>query len=255
MVGRGWRMLNSAHSGMSNGKVNFWDKHNLKSTSIALQYLASAFAGNTTVVGLEILNEPKNDSRLQSWYDSQLKEVRGVAGPDFPVYLSDGWDTAHYTDWDGSREDFVVIDHHLYRCFTDADKQKTGTQHADELCHVQAQEFQRWATQAKGRLVVGEWSAGLDDSVCLPNASDGERDAQKRAWVNGQLDLFDNVLAGYWFWTLKTDRPWDAGWSAYNAAQAEILPRSMIRKRFTPPQPGALEQACQQACGGCNWGH
>lgn len=249
MVSQTRKLLTTAHSGLSGGNVNFWEKRNVRSTSLALQFLASTFAGNTTVVGLELLNEPKNDNRLQGWYDSQLKEVRAVAGVDFPVYVSDGWDTGHYASWDGGREDFVVIDHHLYRCFTDEDKQMTGSQHAHQLCGPQASDFERWASDAKGRLVVGEWSAGLDDSACLPNTPAREHDAQKRAWVKGQLDLFDRLLAGYWFWTLRTDRPWDAGWSAYNAAQAEILPASMIRKRFTPPKQGAKEQACQQACG------
>ncbi|KLT45307.1 cytoplasm protein [Cutaneotrichosporon oleaginosum] len=215
------------HSGMSKGKVNFWDKSNLKSTALALRFLASTLAPNPNVIGLELLNEPKNDNRLQGWYERTLDELRPLTGPDFPIYVSDAWDTNWYSQWAGRRGDFIVVDHHLYRCFTPEDKAIDGRSHAAKLAHEFAPQFLQWCGQAP--VVVGEWSAGLDDSCLPPDTPAGERDAQKRAWVAAQMDLYERS-AGYWFWTLKTDRPWDAGWSAYNAAQAEILPASMVRR-------------------------
>lgn len=196
------------------------------------------------MVGLEILNEPQNNNKLQGWYESTLDELRPLTGPDFPIYISDGWDTNWYAQWAGKRGDFVVVDHHLYRCFTPEDKRIDGRGHAAKLGHEFAPQFEEWCRQAP--VVVGEWSAALDDSCLPPDTPAGERDAQKRAWVAAQLDLYDKAC-GYWFWTLKTDRPWDAGWSAYNASQAEILPASMVRRALH--QPGDRNAACQQACG------
>ncbi|GMK55779.1 hypothetical protein CspeluHIS016_0208350 [Cutaneotrichosporon spelunceum] len=231
------------HSGMSHGKVKFWDKTNLKSTSLALRFLASNLASNPHVVGLEILNEPKNDNRLQGWYESTLAELRPLTGPDFPIYVSDSWDTSWYAQWAGRRTDFVVVDHHLYRCYTPEDKAVDGRGHAAKLALEFAPEFNHWCDQAP--IVVGEWSAALDDSRLPQDTPASERDAQKRAFVNAQLDLYQRA-AGYWFWTLKSGRDWDAGWSAYNAAQAEILPASMVRGRLR--QPGDRDAACRQAC-------
>ncbi|BEI92905.1 uncharacterized protein CcaverHIS019_0505330 [Cutaneotrichosporon cavernicola] len=231
------------HSGMSGGTVNFWDKSNLKSTALALRFLASTLAPNPHVIGLELLNEPKNDSRLQKWYESTIDELRPLTGPDFPIYVSDAWDTNWYAQWAGRRSDFIVVDHHLYRCFTPEDKAIDGRGHAAKLAHEFAPKFIQLCGQAP--IVVGEWSAGLDDSGLPPDTPASERDAQKRAWVTAQLDLYERA-AGYWFWTLKTDRPWDAGWSAYNASQAEILPASMVRR--TLRQPGDRTAACHQAC-------
>ncbi len=236
--------LTKGHSGMSGGKVKFWDKSNLKSTALALRFLGATLAPNPNVIGLELLNEPKNDNRLLGWYERTLDELRPLTGPDFPIYVSDAWDTNWYSQWAGRRGDFVVVDHHLYRCFTPEDKAIDGRGHAAKLAHEFAPQFLQWCGQAP--VVVGEWSAGLDDSCLDPDTPAGERDAQKRAWVAGQMDLYERA-AGYWFWTLKTDRPWDAGWSAYNAAQAEILPASMIRRHLR--QPGDRNAACQQACG------
>jgi len=234
---------------MSNGKVEFWKRSNLKPTATALKFLASTFASNPNVVGLELLNEPKNENSLQGWYESTLKDVRAVAGNDFPVYVSDAWDMQWYSQWVGRRPDFVVLDHHLYRCFDQADKGLTGPQHAEKLKCEFGHKLAEWTKAANGALVVGEWSAGLDDSCLPPDTSAGERDAHKRAWVAAQLDVFSTATAGYWFWTLKTDRDWDAGWSAKNAAQAEILPQSLIRRQFRAPPDGARDSAAQQATG------
>jgi hypothetical protein len=64
-----------------------------------------------------------------------------------------------------------------------------------------------------------------------------------------QLDLYDRETSGYFFWTLKSDSHWDPSWSAKNAAQAEILPASVIRSRFKPPPQGAREAEIQRATG------
>lgn len=243
---KAWRSRHPGHSGLSNGKVNFWRPNNLASTSIALRFLASTFNSNPYVVGLELLNEPKNNDQLQAWYERTLWEVRQVAGQEFPIYVSDAWDAQWYSGFVGKRDDFVVLDHHLYRCFDAADRALTGPQHADKLRNEFSGTFDHWCGQARGNLVVGEWSAGLDDS-CLPaSVPAGERDAHKRAWVAAQLEVYDRC-AGYYFWTLKTDRDWDAGWSAYNAGQAEILPASVVRRAFSAPPQGAREAATQQA--------
>lgn len=234
---------------MSGGKVEFWKRSNLDRTSVTLRFLASTFASNPNVVGLELLNEPKNDNHLQKWYETTLNELRGIAGNDFPMYVSDAWDTAHYAGWVGGRSDFVVLDHHLYRCFDASDRALSGSQNAEKLKAEFAPQLSEWCKQANGALVVAEWSGGLDQSCLPPNTTDEQKDADKRAWVGAQLDLFTCDTAGYWFWTLKTDRDWDAGWSARNAAQAEILPHSLIRRRFSQPQGGAQEQACKQATG------
>lgn len=235
-----------AHSGLSNGEVKFWKDKNLRATSIALRFLASQLAGNPAVIGLELLNEPKDNQGLKDWYDREINELRPITNPDFPIYVSDAWVTDFYAGYVGSRGDFVVMDHHLYRCFTHEDKCMTGCQHADKLQQDQGQ-FAHWSQQCHNQWVVGEWSAALDDSGCQ-GMSDGEKDANKRAFVKAQLDCFDRHTAGYFFWTLKTDRPWDAGWSAQNAAQAEILPAS-VQKQIRTPDQGQRDGACHQATG------
>lgn len=209
---------------------------NMQTTSLALRFLASYLATKPNVVGLELLNEPKNDNRLQGFYDSLIQQCRSITGPHFPIYVSDAWDTAHYSVYAGGKPDFVVVDHHLYRCFTPEDKALTGVQHAQKLRNEFAGTFANWCNAARGGLVVGEWSAALDD--WNKGMSDTERDRNKREFVAAQLELYNKYSAGWWFWTLKKGDGWDAGWSAKDAVTAQILPGWVGSGRFkgTPAQ-------------------
>ncbi|WVQ64857.1 uncharacterized protein L199_003026 [Kwoniella botswanensis] len=233
-----------AHSGLSNGKVGFWDKHsNLASTSLALRFLASELSRIPHVVGLEVLNEPANNSKLQGWYRTILDEIRSIVPVDFPLYISDAWDTQHYANFVGGRDDFVVLDHHLYRCFTDQDRQKDGYAHAHDIRSGFKNTLSGQSESAKGNIIIGEWSASLDPHSFPPNIPDTEKDAHRREFVKAQLELFEEKTAGYWFWTYKKQDGWDAGWSAKDAARAEILPQWIGGKRFKGDPPVGVKDS------------
>lgn len=201
-------------------------------------------------MGLELLNEPVNTPKLEKWYNTTLSEVRAVAGKDFPIYAGDAWNTDTYAHWVGKRDDFVVLDHHLYRCFTDEDKAMNGDQHAQKLRTQFQGAFAGQCGAAKGSVVVGEWSASLDPKALHNGMPDSEKDRQRREFVRAQLELFENHAAGYWYWTYKKGDGWDAGWSARNAAQAEILPSWVGSPRFHgAPDQNTKDQALQQAHG------
>ncbi|WRT65648.1 uncharacterized protein IL334_002593 [Kwoniella shivajii] len=230
-----------AHAGLSIGKVGLWDKHsNLASTSLSLRFLASELSNVPHIVGLELLNEPANNPKLQSWYKSTIDEIRSIVSSDFPIYISDAWDTNHYAQFVGSRNDFVVLDHHLYRCFTNDDKSKSGSTHANEIKSSFQNTFKGQSENAKGNIVIGEWSSSLDNSSLQGN--DQQKDAQRREFTHAQLDLFESHSAGYWYWTYKKGEGWDAGWSAKDASRAEILPNWVGGKQFKGPPPDNVKE-------------
>lgn len=234
---------------MSNGKPKLLGQNsNLRSTSLALRFLAHYLAPIPHVVGLEILNEPANDNRLQGFYEKTISELRPIVGPDFPLYVSDAWDTAWYTGWVGKRDDFVVLDHHLYRGFDQGDKQLSGVQHAQKLRSEFSGSFNQQCESAKGNVVVAEWSAGLDDWG--KGMDDSERDRNKREFVKAQLELFNQCTAGWWWWTYKKGDGWDAGWSARDATTAEILPKWVGSRQFKgPPTQNVKDQELSGAHG------
>ena len=224
--------LSTAHSGTSKGRAELFDRPaNLRSTSLALRFLASQFASVPHVIGLELLNEPaRGNMKLQAWYEKTIKEVQTVAGPHFPIYVHDSFDAPHYVGWNNHRRDFVVIDHHFYRLFGDPNENLDGEGQARQLRGDQAGNFAWLCEQARGNLVVGEWSGALkwENIKHLP---DGERDRQHREFVRAELEMYERSSAGWFFWTLKKDG-WDAGWSARDEVRAEILPNWVGGARF-----------------------
>jgi glucan 1,3-beta-glucosidase len=239
------------HSGTSSGKAGlFSSKSNLQSTSLALQFLASTLTKIPNVVGLELINEPDNNMEIQGWYERTISECRAVAGPDFPIYVSDCWDLQYYAGWTGGRDDWVVLDHHLYRCHAEHDQKKSADQHVQELKTSFGNEFGGHCGTAKGNVVVGEFSAALNPNSLPKGIPDGERDRYQREFVRAELEMFERHAAGWWFWTYKKGEGWDAGWSAQNATQAEILPNWVGSGKFKGQPPSHVkDNALQEAYG------
>lgn len=59
--------------------------------------------------------------------------------------------------------------------------------------------------------------------------------------------MFNSLTGGWWFWTLKLEEPWNAGWSAMNATQAEILPKWLGTAFAGPPPPNQKDGMLQEA--------
>ena len=125
-----------------------------------------------------------------------------------------------------------------------------GEQHAQRLRSEFARTLKGQSDAANGNLVVGEWSASLDPRALHQGMSDGEKDRQRREFVRAELEIFETSTAGWWFWTYKKGEGWDAGWSAMDAAQAEILPSWVGSRHFKgPPDRTVKDHELQRAHG------
>ncbi|KAG8926337.1 Glucan 1,3-beta-glucosidase 3 [Tulasnella sp. 417] len=241
----------NSHCGISHGRVHMWDSDaNLQSTSIALQFLVRNLSPIGNCVGVELLNEPVNNEKVQAWYERTIACLRRIS-PDFPIYISDAWDLNWYSTKCGERPDFVIVDHHLYRSFTEADRQKSGDEHAAEIRSSTKDWLAEMSKRARGNLIIGEWSAALHPDS-LRSDDPPEQDRQRRVFAQAQLEVFEEHTAGWFFWTYKKEKGWDAGWSFRNVIQAEILPKSFGRKRNPKlvddegKRDAKLEQALEQ---------
>ncbi|KAB5592354.1 hypothetical protein CTheo_4178 [Ceratobasidium theobromae] len=237
-----------AHSGTGTGEIHMWTRTNLSRTVHALQVLTAELAPRPNVVGIELVNEPANNNQVQKWYEDTLATLRTIS-PDIPLYISDAWDAAWYSKFVGARSDFVVLDHHLYRCFTPGDAALSGDEHAAAI--RTASPLPPLATAARGNLIVGEWSGGLNPNS-LRSGEAGEQDRQRRVWVRAQLEAYETSCGGWFFWTWKKGTGWDAGWSARDATLADILPRWVGGKkksdiRVVPSDHGWKRQALNGA--------
>ena len=141
-------------------------------------------------------------------------------------YIHDAFAPWEYAPLVGKQRTFVVLDHHLYRCFTKEDHGRSGEEHARNL-NI---DMDALSKTCNGSLVIGEWSAGLNAELRPENRSDH----QKRAFCRAQLDIFERFTAGWYFWTYKVHR-WDyqgnrhedndSCWSAVAACEADIMPK------------------------------
>lgn len=223
------------HSGLSTKKAGLWEgssaSKNQKHTVAILEALAEAVGPYENVVGLELLNEPRNNNSLQSFYEKAIGAIR-QKNVDLPLYLSDAWDLNHYSNWVSSQSsagNFLVIDHHLYRCFSPDDHKTPASEHAARI-HPSSngptcQMLKGSTSKLGGSLIIGEWSSALNpSSVQGRNQDDCQRD-----WGQAQAAAYAAHAGGSFFWTLKKEGPPDAGWCLYSAVEKGVLPANLTR--------------------------
>lgn len=228
------------HSGLNTGKAEMWDgfsaSKNQKRTIAILTALAQSVSQYDNVVGLELLNEPKNSNRLQGFYSDAIKAIQSAGGPaaSLPLYIGDSWDLNHYSSWAASQSNaslFLVVDHHLYRCFTKEDHSTSASEHARRVhptangptCNM----LRGSSSKLGGSLIIGEWSSALN-----PGSLQGQnQEAAQKEWGHAQLAQYTSTLGGNYYWTLKKEGGQDSGWCLYTAIEKGVIPGDVGRPR------------------------
>lgn len=227
------------HSGLSNGKADFFTRpSNMKTTISILQALVDTFAPMDNVTGVELINEPHDNGKLADWYKEAIRHLRTAcsAHAHLPLYLGDCWNTQRYGEVVASHKGKagpLVIDHHLYRCFTPQDHGKTAAQHAAEIQPGRNGPSYAFLANASSQLnkgiVIGEWSAALNPASLRGSGRDQSQ--HQRGWARAQLDAYNALCAGHFFWTLKKEGSKDVGWCLYSAMEEDMLPDGLGRPR------------------------
>lgn len=246
-----------AHSGKSDGKVNFFNGihagSNKKTTIKILVELAEAVADYENVIGLELINEPENHSSLEEFYNDAIKAIRSSNNANvarLPLYLGDAWNAHHYAKYVGKNSDAgnpLVSDHHLYRCFTKKDHQTSAEDHARamDVNHGGTAKFlSSIADETGGNIIIGEWSAALNPGSLKDCPSKTEA---KKAWGMSQWWAYEQFMSGYFYWTLKKEGGPDPGWCFYTAVEKGIMPQNINPLQTSHHRsPQEMEQACDQ---------
>ncbi|CAL1698881.1 unnamed protein product [Somion occarium] len=229
-----------AHSGTSSHETQFFTKSNMKHTTdvlvVLLEHLTRFAQSHDpslhNLVGIELLNEPapgSNNSALEKWYIDTSRALHRIDAQ-IPIYIGDSWMTDQYAGFierQANSIPFLVLDHHLYRCFTQGDGKTSAEQHVNHLSDPNAgtpQMFARVSQKlagAGGALVVGEWSGALNPGSLHGVGNDIE---VRRRFVGAQLALYERYCAGWYFWTYKKERSGDKGWSFRDAVAAGVFP-------------------------------
>lgn len=199
------------HSGTCSGKAELWgSKRNTEIALDTIEFMAEDLNNYDNVCGIQIINEApceQDISKQKSFYKKAVNHIRKV-NKDVPIVISDGWDLNRWVEFLASEESRigsskcpetvgVIIDTHVYRCFSDADKAKTPDQHIDEArgCVPHYEDVD---------ILVGEYSCVLDGSTWGKLPQGANRDAKACEFGQREFECFtNNAKAGNYFWTYK----------------------------------------------------
>lgn len=191
------------HSGYRNNAPSFFNKGKYidKMVNVVLPFICRDVCVNyENVIGLQIVNEAvfENSAQGQKNYYSRAVAALSQIDPGLPIVISDGWWPDQWADWLGQTNltANVVVDSHVYRCFSEEDKAKNANQIINDLPGSI-----NWPKD-KADFVVGEFSCVLDGETWKKTSGNREEWVQKLGKV--QTSTFANVASwGWFFWTLQ----------------------------------------------------
>lgn len=198
---------NSDHSGETEtgGKAEFWDNHLVQLRILeAFKFIAKDLKNKDNIAGIQVVNEAEYSSRGKRQKDFYAAAVALIREEDalVPVYISDGWSPQQWAEWvqlkQGDGPLNVVVDHHVYRCFSDDDKNKLAEQIINDL---DGDVLTNLPDNSRGvDFIVGEYSCVIDGQSWDKG---GDRDELVVRYGQRQSELFGERAAGSYFWTLK----------------------------------------------------
>ncbi|KAJ3010169.1 hypothetical protein NUW54_g2568 [Trametes sanguinea] len=201
------------HSGISDGEVNLFDDDSyINKTMSVLTFLMEELVNTTNVVGIQILNEPSNADSLPAFYTQAISTMRQIslASETFPLYIHDGFNLAQYSDFVANRSDFVVLDHHSYFVFTPGDVAEPASEHTKDIRGSISDALAAASSSQRRNLVIDEFSCALTDQSL---AGETSPDQARQDFCQGQMDIYQNLTAGWAFWAYdKEDCYDDPGW-------------------------------------------
>lgn len=188
------------HSG-SIGGIAWTQPANIAKTLDVLERLADRYGNAPNLWGIEVLNEPHwsiPKETLTRFYQDAYERIRRHATDRVAVVLHDSFRPSLWGDVLAG-EPNVIIDSHLYQCFSDEDKALSFDGHL--------QKAGQWAEliatmQQTHPVIVGEWSMALHGQFS---------NEQKQQYAKAQLAAFAQA-AGQFYWTYKKHNTDDWGW-------------------------------------------
>lgn len=188
------------NSGFNGFHVEFSRPENQKRTKEALVWIANNLKDVTNLVGIELLNEPWNESGLGWWFKTTAKAIHDIGGhvKSLPIYFSDPV-VPHNAVESENKPSLTAYDKHRYYTFVNRNapiseilEKVRGSDH-DRLMDLR--------NSINGRLVIGEWSCALDLGSLSGNTK--QHVQQRREFCQSQVDSYRNVSSAMYFWSYK----------------------------------------------------
>lgn len=210
------------HSGIS-GSVGFYTEKNMNLTTGLLTWLSWEISDVTNVIGIELLNEPQDNTKLWPWYNSTMDAMRQSSpyAKSLPLYFHDAFNMAKGAKFVSQRADFVVQDNHSYFVYTSSDTSMSAAAHTSQIEGSLQTKFAKQSTIGRRNMIIGEWSCALAPSSLSGSSNP---DAAEATYCAAQMNMYANTTAGYSYWSYKMENcDSNAGW-CFQAALGKFLP-------------------------------
>jgi glucan 1,3-beta-glucosidase len=210
------------HSGRS-GPIN-WpkDPKNIEETLRILESFAQKYGRHPALAGIELLNEPRDVVPLEilkKFYQDAYARLRPHLNPPAAIVFHDSFRAMAWRNFMQEPEfKNVILDTHLYQCFSDADKRRTSSEQIefavrrkDTLDQMQREELPT---------IVGEWSLALPPAS-MRGLSSPQQSEITRAYAGAQLRNYGSTR-GWFFWSYKLQQQSD--WNFRRCVERGYLP-------------------------------
>jgi glucan 1,3-beta-glucosidase len=214
------------HSGRS-GPIN-WpkDPQNIRETLRVLESFAQKYGRHPALLGIELLNEPSTEvplEILQQFYLDAYARLRQYLDPNAAIVFHDSFRSFAWKNFmRGPAFSNVIMDTHLYQCFSKQDK---GRSAREQL------EFALNRTRALDQMqreelptIVGEWSLSLTDKAML-GLSHLQVASVKRAYASTQLLNYEGTR-GWFYWSYKLAH--NSDWNFRYCVERGWLPENFV---------------------------
>ena len=260
------------HSGTNSGKAELWTSRcNLDVATKCLCFIAQQARYMEGVAGIQIVNEAQTDAKgMYEWYDHLLAELSRVDST-MPVYVSDAWNLSRALSYIQGKNSLhssppcnpVVIDTHLYWCFSDRDKAKSPQQiiyevpnKLTELDGKDGNVIDRGAAQ----VFVGEYSCVLADET-WQKAHGTAKDQLIRDFGTAQSQRYQQRAGGCTFWTYRMDWMPGGEWGFRNETEQHavtpsaslMLSAADVRSRIAQAQAQAQQRKQSTVSAHCSY--
>lgn len=234
-----------AHSGCQNESASFFDKSGYvnKIVDEVLPFIVRDICTEfENVIGLQIVNEADFDNNAKGqkhYYEKAAKAIQAIDSS-LPVVISDGWWPDQWSEWvkKENLDTTVVIDSHVYRCFSDDDKSKNAGSICDDMSH--SVNFPKHEAD----YVVGEFSCVLDSQTW--DKTKGARDDLVKKFGNNEVRQFCQVASwGWFFWTLQFKYGDGGEWGLVPMVNKGAIPRRP-KDGFRKPDDNEIENIVKE---------
>ena len=213
-------------NGFDNGGiagVMEWHQHqdNIDKTIEVLSRIAERYGNYPQLMGIELLNEPHWTvpmSIIKDFYIRAYEESRKFLPLDKVIVFHDGF---RIDEWDTFARDHhfenVMLDTHMYQCFTKKDKERDIFAHLDQVRFKRKEALEKVNNAIP--TFVGEWSLSLSDT----SFGSVNKDYALRAYAATQL-LMQEQAAGWYFWSYKIEAGVAPQWNFRESVNRGWLP-------------------------------